>query len=304
MRIDDRLLRCVVFIGQSDFENGSFHPAGTAFLVAQDDFIHLVTVNHIASSLGDAPFTIRLNKLNGGSEHILYDPEDTPLRWFSDENDPNLDLAVMPFHFDLKGAGYDCLFVPSAMLATKPLREEWNIGVGDLCYTVGLFRLMSGVTRNLPVVHSGSVALVPGDERIPVTNWLPHGPGDAVRYVEGYLVEMQNLRGLSGSPVFVRPSIVFTGLRTSSGETASAKLALADVRLLGVWQGSWDAPPGQVLAVEHGQPVRVPVGMGIVTPADSVARLLDLPALQEFRMRHRERHSTSNEAGPDKSGSV
>jgi hypothetical protein len=54
------------------------------------------------------------------------------------------------------------------------------------------------------VVHFGTIALVPHDERIPVRDWRAR---DRVIQVEGYLVETQSLQGLSGASVFARPSV-------------------------------------------------------------------------------------------------
>ena len=55
-------------------------------------------------------------------------------------------------------------------------------------------------------------------------------------------MEMTNLKGLSGSPVFVRPSLVYREFKTNKGDM-SAILAREELYLLGVWQSSWDAEP-------------------------------------------------------------
>src|SRR5437764_14482248 len=87
--------------------------------------------------------------------------------------------------------------------------KSQRVGIGDLTYTVGLFRLLSGNKRNLPIVHSGIVSMMPSDERIPVRDWRPpHGR----IFVEGYLVETGSLEGLSGSPVFMHPTITVSAL--------------------------------------------------------------------------------------------
>jgi hypothetical protein len=60
------------------------------------------------------------------------------------------------------------------MMATDAIVKHAQLGalgVGDFTYTIGLFRLMSGERRNLPIVHFGTVAMVPGDEKIPVRDW-------------------------------------------------------------------------------------------------------------------------------------
>jgi hypothetical protein len=82
--------------------------------------------------------------------------------------------------------------------------EHENYGAGSFTYTVGLFRLMSGEKRNLPVCHFGTIAVLPGDEKIPVKDWRDPEKKRLI-FVEGYLVETHSLSGLSGSPVFVRP---------------------------------------------------------------------------------------------------
>jgi hypothetical protein len=97
-------------------------------------------------------------------------------------------------------------YLPFERMSADPLIKagEVGIGIGELTYTIGLFRLMSGAMRNLPVVHFGSIAMVP-DERIPVQDWRDR---NKTFEVEGYLVETQGLEGLSGSPVFVRQSVI------------------------------------------------------------------------------------------------
>ena len=63
--------------------------------------------------------------------------------------------------------------------------------------------------------------------------------------------------------------------------------------LLGLWQGAWDAPPGEVFGAEHGSETRVPVGMGIVVPTVRLIEVLNSHALQEQReMRRAARHTS------------
>src|SRR5438105_490758 len=78
----------------------------------------------------------------------------------------------------------------------------------------------------------------------------------------------------------------------------------ANVRLLGLWQSSWDAPPDEVMAIQSGQGVRVPVGMGVVVPAQKIEETLI--QLKDFRdmikaKREREREDV---ATPDSAVSV
>jgi hypothetical protein len=84
------------------------------------------------------------------------------------------------------------------------------------------------------------------------------------------------------------------------GSTVNIRFGRADLRLLGVWQGSWDAQPDEVLAIEQGT-VRVPVGMGIVVPAQKLIDLLELPELQVQRQVRRDRLERERLAKPDSS---
>jgi hypothetical protein len=60
-------------------------------------------------------------------------------------------------------------------------------------------------------------------------------------------------------------------------------IAMWHIFLIGVWQGAWDAPPGEVLGVERGKNIRVPVGMGVVVPIDHVHYILANEELTAMR---------------------
>jgi hypothetical protein len=298
MRISDSTRKCVFFIGQSD-GRGGFIAAGTGFFLGHKRCRYLVTAQHIAHSIGDSPFAIRLNKNDGTSDSLPIDPILDGLRWFSDTSDPNVDLAIMPFNCDLRPQGVDNLYLRSEILATETKRKEWNIGNGDACYAIGLFQFVAGKKRNLPVVHTGNIALMPGDELIPVQDWLaPQGSGKK-RHVEGFLLELQNLKGLSGSPVFVRPTVEIEGLRTEEGREFTARMLNREIFLLGLWQSSWDAPPDEIMAIERGENIRVPVGMGVVVPADKILALLEIPQLEELRREQYAKWDAAEAAKPD-----
>jgi hypothetical protein len=204
----------------------------------------------------------------------------------------------MPFNYKLEEQGCEIAFFPSDGFADRATRQEWGIGVGDFCYAVGLFRLMAGETSNMPIVHTGHIALIPDDDKIPVRDCLNLSSAET-RHMHGFLVELSNLQGLSGSPVFVRTTINHKDVSLPNGATVTCKWPLQMVHLLGVWQGSWDAPPDEVLAVEQRRPVRVPVGMGIVVPAERILELLESPDLQAVRDEDEALWARSRAATPD-----
>jgi hypothetical protein len=251
MRLDDDLRKTVVFFGIEDSTpaKGGINCVGTGFLLGYDTCGYLVTAKHLAHGLGDNPFLLRVNTKDGRSANLPADQ----VRWY-EHPDPNVDVAVMPVTFG-DNSRFDILYLPAeTVLADDNVVKMNLVGIGDLTYTVGLFRLLSGEKRNLPVVHSGIIAMMPGDERIPARDW--RSPMGTI-FVEGYLVETSSLEGLSGSPVFVRPTATFSTLpggflpdpRITDPRRAQALASSTQIGLLGLWQGSWDAPPDEVLAV-------------------------------------------------------
>jgi hypothetical protein len=233
MNLSEDVRRCVVFIGHVPGPGESrFRPEGTGFLISYGQHVYLVTTQHIAVKVDDAPFGIRINKKDGTSDTFHVDLEMQESSWFYHTEDETVDLAVLPISGSLNEQGFDCRHISTTMLISKEKSQELGIGTGNLCYAVGLFRLMSGVTRNLPIVHTGNIATMPSDERIPVENWM--NPGGPTKYVEGYLVELQNLKGLSGAPVFVRPGIVSNDVRTVKEETIKLTHYQSRLFLLGV----------------------------------------------------------------------
>jgi hypothetical protein len=295
VRISDDIRRAVVFLGVEDDtpESGGFRPVGTGFLLAYEKCRYLVTVKHVALAIADAPYLIRVNdKDGGGGGNLLMD--ETTLRWFT-HSDPSVDLAVAPFQYDLDEVGCDTLLIGE--MRDKWLQTPVEAQCGDFCYTVGLFQFMSGKKRNLPVVHSGNIALLPSDELIPVRDWDQQDRG--TKHVEGYLVQSESIQGLSGAPVFVRAVIEFAGLPGPNGRPISAMLMNKEVAFLGVWQGAWDAHPDEVRGIPLKQGVRVPVGMGVVVPVSKLAEILEMPEAQKDRERLKQLRDAEQAASLD-----
>jgi hypothetical protein len=295
VRISDDIRRAVVFLGVEDDTPGSngFRPLGTGFFLGYEGSRYLVTVKHVALGIADAPYLIRVNDKDGGGAGNLLMNE-TTLRWFT-HSDPNVDLAIAHFPYDLGEVGCDVRLIGE-------MRDKWLLTpiapeCGDFCYTVGLFQFMGGKKRNLPVVHSGNIALLPSDELIPVRDWDQQGRG--TKHVEGYLVQSESVQGLSGAPVFVRKVIEFSDLPGPNGTKISAMLMNKDLAFLGVWQGAWDAPPDEVRSIALKQGVRVPVGMGIVVPVSKIGEILEMPEAQEQREIMKQLAEEENAATPD-----
>jgi hypothetical protein len=286
VRISESIRKAVVFFGYPD-GRGGITCIGTGFLVGYDQTGYLVTAKHLCHQLGTDPFIIRINKRDGTSENIFGDG----IKWV-DHPDPTVDVSVIPFgvaafeQFDVKFINLDASDVknPNAPPGYRIVPSD-NVGIGALTYTVGLFRLLSGKQRNLPIVHSGSVAMLPSDELIPLKDWTDP-EGKRTIFVDGYLVGSHGLSGLSGSPVFVRPEydVDLNGLFPRPAEISEREFKFvaprSSLRLLGLWQGSWDAPPDEVMTTQTGRGVTVSVGVGIVVPSERIVEVLDMPELK------------------------
>jgi len=302
VRVPDYVTRSVVFFGFEDTRpgKGGIDCVGTGFLVAHEDFGYLVTAAHVAKGLGENPFLVRLNKNDGTSQNLQADG----VEWFA-HPDPTIDVAVIPFA-PLAMGDFEALHIPTkdGMFRTGHFPGV-RVGPGDLTYTTGLFRLMSGERRNLAVVHSGAIALMPG-EKIPVKNWKD---GEKTIFCDGYLVETHSLDGLSGSPVFVRPTMPFAStapgmqLPSNAPREFLRKITGVGARfeplLLGLWQGSWDAPPDEIVAIQSGKGVRVSVGMGIVVPAERIIELLEQDEMKKARTEAKNKAAANRSAGLD-----
>jgi len=298
VRLDDDARKCVVFFGVPSAEGDSegVDYRGTGFLVQHRDgdfrFCYLVTAKHVARNLETGGVLLRANTKDGGAQRIMIDEA----RWRY-HDDSTVDVAVTPFRLP---EYFDCLYFDSSYFLTQEKKESKNIGVGDLAQIVGLFRLVSGEQRNLPIVHNGHISLFPDDEKIPIRDRTTN----EIVMTECYLVEAQTLEGLSGSPVFARRSFRVGVKEPRDGSELKAWVH-GSVWLLGLWQGAWDARPGDLLAKDKGLSgqVRVPVGMGIVVPAFKIKDVLESEELREQRRkaleaRHADRAAELDAAFP------
>jgi hypothetical protein len=269
--IDPDIRKCVVFLG---YEADKY--VGTGFLLGYKKIGYLVTVKHIAIHLRDDPFLVRINLKNRSCADLHGDK----IHWFYHPDD-DVDLAVTPLSIP-HDSKYDTLYIRGEEMIGQA--DGQNIGIGDICYTIGLFHLLAGKKRNLPIVHTGNIALLPGDERIPVTDWYD-STGKKRRNVEAYLIESQSLNGLSGSPVFARPTVSSPFHMNQPYANLGTLIPSRNLYLIGVWQAAWEAPPDQIIAIDRGMKpdTRVPVGMGFVVPATKLIELLESGEAKEHR---------------------
>lgn len=273
MKIADDLRKCVVFLGiEDDSEPGGVCCAGTGFLISFMEVGYLVTAKHVAKSLEGAPFVIRINKKDGLAQNIHIDQ----VEW-GFHPDKTVDIGIIECIIT-KQSIFEALYLPETIIASI---GEKNIGIGDTCYTIGLFRFLTGKQRILPVVHTGNIAMVPENERVPSRDTIT----GKTEHIEGYLVESQSLNGLSGSPVFARPTMEFPFGRNDSEGILGSQIGLKNIYLIGIWQGAWNAPPNEIMVAGTGitEDKRVSYGMGIVVPIYKLVEMMAIVSVEKKR---------------------
>jgi hypothetical protein len=227
----------------------------------------LVTAKHVIENVGTRKAFIRINKTNG--EGILTEFKQDS--WFfhpdNDKNPVDVAVAIAPYEegFDVKAIPISIFLKPSELLAGK-------YGVGDDVFITGLFSQHFGQEKNLPIVRTGNIAMIP-EEKVDVS-W------NGGQKIEAYLIEARSIGGISGSPVFFRaPNNRGSLLLVGEGPFCLAGL------IHGHWavgKENFDNLPDEDLVKSQ---ERLNMGIAIVTPAQKILETLNHPSL----VRNRER---------------
>jgi hypothetical protein len=277
VRISDDARDCSVFLGFSSGDD--FQLEGSGFFVGYPGgagrSIFLATAAHVAKKLKDTPFAVRMNADDGAARVVEIDEG----HWIF-HPDKNVDIAVLPF---------DCPDWAKRTIKTYPISEFmddereklFDIGAGDAVQIVGLFHPKQLKKKNLPIVHTGHIALFPSDESFSLDK------GQDKIEVRGYLVEASCLEGSSGSPAYVRRTVNFEAWADGDHVASEKTFVSANGRiyLLGVWVGAWPGKPDEALQKGFALPkgIMVPVGMGIVIPAERLMEILKSPEIEVMR---------------------
>ena len=261
MRVPDAFLKCVAFISH---ENPTPLYIGTIFLVGIASqsgrvFLHAVTAKHVAENVNGGPFLFGVNFKDGMAGWLR-----SELQWWYHPTEPNTDVAVTVF---APTERCDVEYVTEDFFVTDQDVRKFSIGVGDEVSIVGLFTNFYGFTKHIPIVRTGNIAMMPSDK-------LPSQDGP----MEVYLAEGRSIGGLSGSPVFVRPTIRIGGMGDELGNPQPI-FGVGRFHFLGLMRGHWDLP----LGVQVGQAEAVNMGISIVIPAKKILETLYHPELVALR---------------------
>jgi hypothetical protein len=260
VRVPDSLLKCVGFISH---ENSKPEYFGTFFVVGVpgkhgNTFPHAITAKHVAEHVDAGPFFFGVNFKDDQAGWLRSD-----IKWWYHPTDPNLDVAVTVMAASDRT---DMEYVPEAIFATEEIIKRYNIGLGDEISVVGLFSNFVGTSKHFPMVRTGNIAMMPTD-KVPMED----GP------MEVYLAEGRSIGGLSGSPVFVRPTTRIVGLGNEQGP--QTVFGVGGFHFLGLMRGHWDLP----LGVNVGHAEAVNMGISIVVPAKKILETLYHPELVALR---------------------
>lgn len=269
VRVPDSVLKCVGFIGEVTHKDdsgsyGDLHATGFFVSVPCEapELKHLtscyfVTAKHVALDLKDKEIYFLVNKIGGGVTTI----QNHGGTWWLHPSDKSADVAVIQV-----GAlsGIDWRHVSVEHFVTPDLIERLDIGVGDEVFMTGLFTEAPGVEKNLPIVRHGNIAMMP-DEQIQTE----------LGYADVYLVEGRSIAGLSGSPVFVRPTMATFGV-TADGSKLLMYAPGPGVNLLGLAHGHWDIKESEMNKpyFTNDRKRGVNLGICIVTPAIKILETL------------------------------
>jgi hypothetical protein len=296
LRVPEEFLKCVGFIGEvshTDAEgrdHGDLHATGFFVGVpaqspelSGDITLYFVTAKHVAVDLAGRTVYFLVNGSNGGVTFLraVYGN-----KWWLHPTDPTADLALIPVS---REAHHDIRAVHLSNMGTPEKLAELGIGIGDEVFAAGLFTPAAGTDRNIPIVRHGNIAMMP-EEQIQTD----------LGYADVYLVEARSLGGLSGSPVFVRPTIRFTGIKNSQGLDSMFGFGHG-LTLLGLMHGHWDIKESEMNKpfFTHDRKHGVNYGIAIVVPAYKIVETLNHPELVKLRKEAEERVIREKLPGPD-----
>jgi Trypsin-like peptidase domain len=280
--VSDIALDCIGFIYETALRD-EFGPKGdalaTGFLASvpssvRGRYLYFVTAAHVVKDLADKESHFLVNKPGGGTVE-LWGTEDPP-RWYLHPHDNTCDIAVVPV---LPNSSVKVQHVPIEHMLTDDEIRKQKIGIGDEVYSVGLFTEVDNTSKNWPILRHGNIAMMP-------TEQIQTDFG----YADVYLIEARSIGGMSGSPVFVRPSGKIVLPNASDGSRGELMAVQDCSKLLGIVHGHWDVRESDInrYPIEHDRKRGVNYGIAIVVPAFKLIETLKRPELEERRMKHDE----------------
>jgi hypothetical protein len=300
-RIEDRLLKAVIYLYGSKDAAESGEPGGSGFLVGEPCaiphavFLFAVTNAHVVESCpvvrtaGPQNNRVIVRQKSDWYRH----PEDddvvvTPIGFApKDARDFRVDYVPREWFVtpeDFSHASHDVNDISTDVETDAPLGYEWDyqplgwpFGPGEEVVMLGRFLGYDGTDENEPAARFGNLAMAP---TVPIEHpWGFTQPS--------FLVECRSVSGYSGSPIFIyrTQTTVAAGL-VAIGSDRGGKIALP--RLLGLDWGNLDRVGHNNYAIDWAAanaaasfPRRS--GMMVAVPAWRLAELLDSKEVQDLK---------------------
>jgi hypothetical protein len=275
MGINLEMLDCVAFIGVPvELPDGSelIKWGGTCFFVEEEVagrpekvWGYMVTAQHVAERLVGKRFVVRVNLKSGGS--AIVEGGDPAIRWWCHPTDSRVDVAIIRWIPPEAEVKYKRWSVKD--FVTREQVTESKYGPGDDVHMFGLLTYAPGKDKNMPVMRSGIVAMIP-DDPIATKRGL----------MDAYLVEAVSVGGLSGSPVIVT--------QTKMHDAGSVRLkGIGEIGVLGLVHGHWDAFPDMPGSPDTNRQRSDSIhsGLTVVVPAYKILEVLDQPEMRELKAR-------------------
>ena len=249
-------------------------PIGTAFIIGYPlqgkpgQVVPLVvTAKHV---VGDNPKVFGRFSTQEGKSTATVEYDIASLRRSGDyweHSDPGVDIIVFRTqHFPQ--TKYEP--VPLELVASKADFEAASIQTTDRVVFPGLLVNFMGLSRNYPIIRSGSIALLP-DELVPMR--YPVGAKVIDTRQEVIFIDGTAVSGESGSPVFLWPGPRLQGGAFAIGGTKPL--------VLGVLHGFYPALPREIKTIQtnSAQVFAENSNIAIVFPSWRLREILSLPAL-------------------------
>lgn len=278
--------------------------------------IYAVTCQHVAP---DGASTIRINTNDGKSRFIEFEPHE----WqFMPNGD---DIAAVDITDRLKGTD-SFSAVPPNLFATPDFFKEYEFGIGEDGFMLGLFADIPGKYHNMVAARFGNVSLLADKEEL-----IKQGNNNKR---PSHIFDMHSRPGFSGSPIFVYrtpsgdirniaygPPFKFNisgGLISYSDINPMNDQNLLDqleerqntfIKFFGIHSGQYGdkvkaykettAETDEYL--KDGDILKVPNSMTVVVPAWEVMNLLNLPIFvgQRNKREEEDRKNEENAAEPE-----
>lgn len=281
MRVNSLVGNCVVYICEKMRGRTRGDPFGTAFIASMEDpdgayGTYLVTAAHLIEDS---------NRINGGNVWVRALTRAKKLGTFQsscddwvEHADKSVDLAVL----DITDVAEGLEYWPVPLISQNGTgfifsegRALFQPDIGEAVFVPGLFSAVPGGTSNTPIFRFGNIAANPSEPFQLDSDRPP---------MHGHLLAMQSIGGMSGSPVFLRPSKMVLvndvpkGERTVSKETQVVGWPF-HFYLLGMIVAHWNWPPANNIE----EWAKLNCGVSAVTPAHRMLEVLNTGNLSMAR---------------------